>query len=734
MIASEGGDTQTGAALPGVLVVEIASRVGGGVAGSLLAQLGATVILVELPERGGSSAKARHRAQFAAGKLSLVFDPSRDQDLLRQLVSLSDVVITSSDIDGALIAGDAADRAVMCDITAYGHTGTLAGKADSDRQIQAVAGIAETTGMSDGPPVIISFPVVEFMTGVYAASAILTALRVKAQTGAGQSIDMTLYDCAFASMATFLPRVLTGDRESVKRIGNRHTMIAPWNVYRAQDGWILVCVGNDAQWRRFCETAGKPELGADPRFLKTADRAANSVAVDAIVQSWVQEHSTAAGVATLTAIEIACGPVAPVEGHPREPNLAFRGMIRMLTDPTSGKEIFGPASALRMSASPGRSPGHIPAPDADRQAIEDLAGRRARDPVAARERRAEPKPALAGLRIVEIGHYTTVPLSTRMLASLGAEVIKIEPPEGEATRDWPPLQNGQGYFFTYMNSDKSSVTLDLRKDDDAETLRKLLKTADVLIENLKPGALARRGFSPERLAELNPRLIYCAVSGFGAHSLYSGRPAYDTVIQAMSGMMDIVRSDGVPVKNGISTADLLGAEFAVLAVLAALAYRDRTGRGQAIDLSMQDIAAWATQTAWNSPNDHSAARVIRCRDGYVVAEADDERLRRDAHSVLAADLASSSIRRKDLCEYLERRDIMAAPIMTVHEVVDAPHTQWRQLWFDVTDDTGTWPLLANPMRLTGTAPVVGKPMPTLGRDNDRILRPLSAQEPTPALT
>lgn len=710
----------TEGALAGTLVVEIGSRVGAGVCGSLLAQLGATVVLVEDAGQKQRSGKALHRAQFSAGKLSIVADPAREPGLFRDLIASCDAVVCSSDQDGSLLPPGAAERQVVCDITAYGHTGALAEKPDSELQIQAVTGIMETTGLSDGPPVPIALPVVEFMTGVYAAASTIAALRVKAASGAGQLIDMALYDCAFAAMATFLPRVLTGDTEPIKRIGNRHTMIAPWNVYQARDGWILICVGNDAQWQRFCEILQRPELSDDPQFTKTADRVANAASIDQVVQAWVGQHKTADCLVSLNEAQIACGPVAPIDGHPREANLDFRQMIRQLVDPVAGATVFIPASPLRMSASPGRGPNRIPAPDADRNVIKTLLSQRVArpSPVAARPM---PRAALDGLRIVEIGHYTTVPLSTRLLASLGADVIKIEPPEGEATRDWPPTQRGQGYFFTFMNSDKRSLMLDLRRDADATILRDLLKTADILIENLKPGALARRGFSAQALASLNPKLIYCGVSGFGSHSLYAGRPAYDTVIQAVSGVMDIVRADDVPVKTGISSADLMGAEMAVVAIMAALSYRDRTGQGQYIDLSMQDIAAWMTQTAWNGA-DHAGtpSHLIGCNDGFVLAEADTALLARFRQEGLSDNLRWSRLGRNEVVTRLSKADIRAAPVMSVHEMMAEPHTRSRELWFRVTDNGESWPLLASPLRLTGTPPAVRRPMRRLGSDNAEI--------------
>jgi crotonobetainyl-CoA:carnitine CoA-transferase CaiB-like acyl-CoA transferase len=711
-------------ALTDTLIVEFGSRIGSGVCGSLLAQLGVTVVLVEGADRHAASGKALHRCQFAAGKWSIVADPVRDREIIRNLIECSDAVIGSSDIDGDAMLAGALEHSIVCDITAYGRTGLLAGKPDSELQIQAVSGIVETTGTSDGLPVPIPLPIVEFMTGVYAAAATIVALMMRRATGVNQLIDMALYDCAFAAMATFLPRVLIGDEEPIRRIGNRHPMIAPWNVYRANDGWILICVGNDSQWQRLCDLMRRPELAADARFIRTANRLANTIALDEIVQGWVGLMTTADCLACLSAIQIACGPVARIDRHPREANLEYRGMIQRLVDPLAGGEVFVPASPLRMSVSPGLGPGRIPAPDGDRGRIQELIlQRRSRGP---RVRMQAPtRSALDGLRIVEIGHYTTVPLSTRLLASLGADVVKVEPPEGEATRDWPPTQSGQGYFFTYMNSDKRSLMLDLRRDADVGILRELLKTADILVENLKPGTLARRGLSFESLSALNPRLIYCGVSGFGADSIYTGRPAYDTVIQAMSGMMDVVRSGDLPLKTGISSADLMGAEMAIVALLAALSYRERTGKGQSIDLSMQDIAAWMTQTAWNDQQALSPSCLIQCSDGVVLAETSDKDLP-SPHAMVGTNPARLS--RTGVVNDLASRGIGAAPVLSVHEMMAAPHTSSRDLWRIVTNNLGSWPLMSSPLRLTGTPPKVRFPMPELGRDNDAIFRSLDAPQ------
>src|SRR6185312_3453732 len=212
---------------------------------------------------------------------------------------------------------------------------------------------------------------------------------------------------------------------------------------------------------------------------------------------------------------------------------------------------------------------------------------------------------------------------------------------------------------------KRSLVLDLRGAEGAEVLARLLATADVLVENLKPGALAKFGFPPDRLVALNPRLVYCAITGFGADSIYADRPAFDMVIQAMSGFMTALAPGATPLKSGISTADTMGAEMAVVAVLAALEERARSGRGQCIDLSMQDISAWLTETAWNERRSPLAA-MIAVADGYVLAEA-------SAATTRAALPDAATTTREDAAAMLTAAGLRASPVLSVHESAALAH-------------------------------------------------------------
>ncbi len=193
-----------------------------------------------------------------------------------------------------------------------------------------------------------------------------------------------------------------------------------------------------------------------------------------------------------------------------------------------------------------------------------------------------PSPPLAGLVVVDLTRVLAGPYATMVLADLGADVIKIEQPgQGDEARGVGPFKGGVSAYFTSINRGKRSVTLDLKHPRGRELLLRLLEGADVLAENFRPGVMARLGLGYEALAARFPRLVYAATSGFGQTGPDAGRPAYDLVIQARSGLMSITGEPGrPPVRVGVSLGDLSGALFTVVGVLAALEARHRTGRGQ----------------------------------------------------------------------------------------------------------------------------------------------------------
>lgn len=694
-----------------ITVVEIGDRIAVGACGSLLAEAGATVVLVEPRDTAQRHVgKWPQRALFAAGKRSLEIDPHDDGDAgtLIDLIGSADIVLLSSDVDNAYPAKikDAWNaNIIVCNFTAFGNSGPLAGETYSDPMIQAVSGVAHTTGLADGPPVALRVPVMEYSTAIYGAAACVTALIVRDQCGQIQRIDMALYDCAVNSLATFLPAHFGGG--SPRRVGNQHSMCAPWNAYQATDGWILICSASDPSWRNICEVMGIADRAVDQKFATLKARMDNRAEVDEIVQEWVGGRDIASCMERLLEVGVACGPILRLEANDRDINLVHRSAIQELNDPVSGGTVRIPGTILKSDVAPGRSAEIVPEPGGDRAFVETLSrqGHAAAAPIPNDGTEALP---LTGVRVLEIGQYTTAPLTSRHLATLGAEVLKIEPPNGDAARQWLPHNDGQSFFFMMSNSDKKSFAINLDEPEGAAVFTSLVASADILVENLKPGSLARRGFGRDELARINPRLIYCAISGFGTDSAYGQRPAFDTVVQAMSGMMDANAFEGMPLKAGISAGDFLGGEVALFSLLAALRFRGASGKGQFLDLSMQDVAAWTTAPLWNTAatDDAEETAMIECRDGYVLLSGAGDIL-----AEIAAAHENAGLSRDEMSAQIHQDGVRCVPVRTVSEAAEHPQTEARQLIIWRQSENGVnWPLLGSPLRLSRTQPVVAKPI------------------------
>jgi len=277
--------------------------------------------------------------------------------------------------------------------------------------------------------------------------------------------------------------------------------------------------------------------------------------------------------------------------------------------------------------------------------------------------------------------------------------------------------NGESYFFAMNNANKRSLAADLRRPADGALFAELIKTSDVLVENLKPGSLARLGFSYDELKKLNPRLVYCAISGYGVDSVYPGRPAFDTVIQAMCGLMDLTRTDGVPTKIGISIADTLGGTMGLFCILAMLEQRDRTGVGSFIDLAMQDVGIWATQNAWVT-EDRPPHAMLACKDGHVAVLGTADQATR---ATTSARIDPKSSTRDETVAALIKYGLAAAPVRSVDEIGVADQ---RDGGFIRMVQTGgnRWPLLEPPFRLSRMRDYPLCPIGALGAANEDFRR------------
>lgn len=245
---------------------------------------------------------------------------------------------------------------------------------------------------------------------------------------------------------------------------------------------------------------------------------------------------------------------------------------------------------------------------------------------------------LAGLKVVELARILAGPWAGQTLADLGAEVIKVESPDGDDTRKWGPpfIERGEDVSASYFHSanrGKASVICDFRTPEGQDKLRDLVRDADILIENFKVGGLAKYGLDYPELAKINPRLIYCSITGFGQTGPYSHRAGYDFIIQGMSGLMSITGApEGQPQKVGVAVTDIFTGIYATTAILSALHQRHSTGRGQHIDMALLDVAVSITGNQalnylstgvapgrmGNAHMNLTPYEVFDCSDGFII--------------------------------------------------------------------------------------------------------------------
>jgi crotonobetainyl-CoA:carnitine CoA-transferase CaiB-like acyl-CoA transferase len=379
---------------------------------------------------------------------------------------------------------------------------------------------------------------------------------------------------------------------------------------------------------------------------------------------------------------------------------------------------------------------------------------------------------LAELRVVELARILAGPWIGQILADLGADVVKVEAPDGDDTRQWgPPFLHGPGdetldaAYFHSCNRGKRSLVADFRTQQGQEAVRCLARRSDVLIENFKVGGLAKYGLDYESLKKINPRLIYCSVTGFGQTGPYARRAGYDFMIQGMSGIMDLTgEPDGAPQKTGVAFADIFTGTYGAIAVLAALAQRERTGVGQHVDMSLLDsmvavlanqalnylVSGTAPRRMGNAHPNIVPYQVFAVRDGHVIiAVGNDAQFGRLCDYLgqpsLATDplfstnaarvqhreqligrLAGPLVRlaRTEVLRAMEERGIPAGPINTVADVFADPQVVFRRMLVHVNASWaagGAIPSVRTPIQFSGAELSLERPSPRLGEHTSEVL-------------
>jgi itaconate CoA-transferase len=369
---------------------------------------------------------------------------------------------------------------------------------------------------------------------------------------------------------------------------------------------------------------------------------------------------------------------------------------------------------------------------------------------------------LRGMTVVALEHAVAAPLATRHLADLGARVIKIERPrEGDFARNYDSRARGLSSFFVWCNRGKESVTLDLKAPEGLQILRALLARADVLVQNLAPGAMSRLGLDPDVLARECPRLIACDISGYGSDGPYTDWKAYDLLIQAEAGLLDISGTRDVPSKAGISVADIAAAMYALTSVLAAVLDRAATGRGRRIEISMlESLTEWMGFAAYwgldggRPPPRSGAAHAtifpygpVRCRDGTVMLAvqhdrewrdfaqrvlnkpelADDPRfasntLRSEHRDELQAEIEArlTKLSRDEALRLLQSANIACSIVRTPGDLWTHPQLRRRGRIRTVRTSNGPLPAFAPPLGAVADGAELGA-VPSLGEHTRAVL-------------
>ena len=372
--------------------------------------------------------------------------------------------------------------------------------------------------------------------------------------------------------------------------------------------------------------------------------------------------------------------------------------------------------------------------------------------------------ALEGIRVLDVTQVMAGPFCAMLLCDMGADVIKVEAPQGDSARRMAGGDGDDSAAFNAVNRGKRGIVVDLKTEQGVKVLRRLSKSADILIENYRPGVMKRFGLDYEELRGNNPLLIYASISGYGQTGPSAGKGGFDLVAQGVSGLMSVTGEPGrAPVKAGVPVTDLGAGLFAVCGILAALQYRARTGQGQHIDTALVDaglaLSVWEATELFSKgtvPGPLGSAhrmsapyQAIRCSDGFITLGAandrlferlatvlghlewcEDARFSSDARRVENRSILAEEIEKVTMCQTrshwlatLEAEEIPCGLINDYQEVMKDPHVQAREMVIETDHpNLGRINTLGTPIKMSETPLKPGRPAPLLGQHTDEVLQ------------
>lgn len=620
---------------------------------------------------------------------------------------------------------------ILVRIAPWGLHGPLAGSAASDITLYAASGLMQSTGRGDREPLNAGFPLVQLSAGLRACCAVLMALHRRALDGRGDVVEVSMQETGLDTYEIALMEHLRTGKVA-RRNGDEHALV-PWRTFACRDGWAAIVGGPMRNWHKASALFEDPELSA-PRLAHMADRIAHRQEVYERMRPWLSRTDKRDVFHRGQAAGQAWTYLATVEEAASDPQFLER---EFFVPPATADERHArmPGAPFRPEKAPWRQ---LPAPDAC-QGADSVQG-----PPSPQWRGDAPAHAapLEGVTVLDFTHDWAGPHAARLLADYGATVIKIEFPAR--------LDGMRGAYKERINAhprvhqlhrNKQSITLDLRLPEHRDACHRLVESADIVLDNSRPGVMARKGLAPETLQALNPKLVAVSLSAFGATGPYRAYAGYGGSIEAISGLQDLTAYHDDDERFRVREMDVLNGVFGAIAALLGLVHRHSSGHGQWVDLAETETTAWLVgehflryfrhgvlpKPRGNADERFQLQGCFACsgEDQWItvtVATPDDTRQLRDligGSGSLQADLAHwCGAQDAATAETLLRKSgIAAAKVRSAADLVVDPHLIARRWW--LAKDGVSYPGL--PFHFARGGGGVRRRGPDLGADNASIL-------------
>ncbi|MGE0802621.1 MAG: CaiB/BaiF CoA transferase family protein [Lautropia sp.] len=599
--------------LSGLLVLDFGQAAVGPVAACYLGMMGATVIKIEAPigdmVRSGAPTMKGTSTTFIGNNLTkygVMLDLKQPDGLAaaKTLIAKADVLIENFRSPAIMerlgLGYDAVlsklnPRLIYVQSSAFGAEGPWTGMFSNEWMTECVSGFVHATGGASGRGEFTRGSALLDWNGAMINTIVcLAAILQRSRSGTGMMVRTSqLGSSVFTSLTRLAEAVATGAAQGP--LGSASAFLAPDQAFRAADGFVNVSVPAEKFWPRLCNAIGLPGLAADPRFADNAARLRNRAALVALLGERFRTRPVADWVECLAAADVPCNAnpprdslTAPQLAHPQ---VAANGMLTRV-DSAYGS-ILTQTPHWVFEKTPAAIPRPSPLLGEHTELVLEAVSKWQPYPVASGTDAGAPTGvaagggALAGLRVVELAAGIPGPLAGMVLTQLGAEVVRVEAPDGDWLRAVPPLVDGTGAVYRTLNAGKRTIVADLKSADGRAAVHRELAEADVVLVGFREHKLGRLGIDRDTVARLNPRALFCHLSGWGPRGPERDRAATELLVQAVAGMPRYVGTDGAePVRLGFDLASTAAGLAAVQGILAGLVRRAATGESQRIDVSM----------------------------------------------------------------------------------------------------------------------------------------------------